>query len=255
MTTEDKLDAILQSLEDKKAGQKPKDAWDKAQVVFSAFTGIVALMLTIVTLKVTSSLSERANKQADSFQVHQLELLRYQATLQHNEDIRKKREETMQEITILPTLMAMTKNSDVSVQNLANEILAQIKRDPTWLNQPLDILAKSPKDSTPNRLDAIKLAAQSPQHGSFWVYLGEKENNIWQSRNFDIKAMPNIGTVISNTTPVFERVNEPKNIGNPQDDNWYLGQPIGVLKPNSQLRVVDTLTLSGNNYWARVRHL
>ena len=34
MTTEDKIDVILQRFEDKESEGKPRDAWDKAQVVF-----------------------------------------------------------------------------------------------------------------------------------------------------------------------------------------------------------------------------
>jgi hypothetical protein len=248
MAIEEKIDEILKRLETKDEKPKPKDNWDRAQIVLSAITGLIAVALTIVNLVFATKLSDQANAQGKAFQQQQLALTRI-------EDSIKKREETIQEITVLPTLLKMKKDTDQEMQDVANAILDQIRKDSSWLHLPLGILASAPVDTRPNMQQAEHSKSQQTSGSLFWVYLGEKQGDNWQTNNFGLTKVPDKGEIIKAVTPVFERESKPDN-PEPQDaDKWYLGRQVGILKAHERVKIVEVDYLAGDNYWALVQNI
>lgn len=241
MTIEERIEIIAKQLEEKKEAPKPKDNWDKAQVVFSAFTGIVALFLAFINLYTTKSLTEKARHQTEYFQT--------------NQDKRQTMEETIQEISILPTLLSMEQSSNPTQKKIAAKILDRLKNDTLWKNQFLNDYAQMGKDTLPNINQINKFSSVSNSDTSFWVYLGQNKNNKWQDNFFNIAKIPSLNDIISNNTPIFEHKIKPHLIGTPEDDDWDLGEIIGVLKPKSRVKVLENFTIDDNIYWARVRNV
>jgi hypothetical protein len=247
MTTEEKLDKLLQLVEGKKETPKPKDNWDKTQVVLSALTGVVALLIALVSLLITRSTTESANAQTKAFQDQQI-------AIQRSEDTRKLREETLEEMKSLPAIAGFRSSTDPAMRQMALILLEKIKKDPVWKDLPVGLYANAPSDTAPSKSDATRTARQPDTAGTFWVYLGEKQQNKWQPGFFNIDGIPAPGTDIASLgLSVYKRDSPPQNIGDPKDDKWYMDPPIGILRPRSRVRVIETIKLAGDNYWARVK--
>jgi hypothetical protein len=248
MDLNSKIDEILKRLETKDEKPKPKDNWDRAQIVLSAITGLIAVALTIINLSVTKKLSDQANAQGKEFQQQQL-------ALQSMEDAIKRRQETIQEITVLPTLLAMKTNPDPEMEDVANAILDQIRKDSSWLHLPLGILASAPVDAKPDTQQVKNSTSEQIPGSLFWVYLGEKLGDNWQKNNFNLKDLPKKGDIIQAVTPVFERESKPDNPEPQNAEKWYLGRQLGILKAHERVKVVQVDYLAGDNYWALVQNI
>ncbi|WP_439697001.1 hypothetical protein ACFGVS_00560 [Mucilaginibacter sp. AW1-7] len=71
-----------------------------------------------------------------------------------------------------------------------------------------------------------------------------------QSEGFDIKELPTASETIGSLADVFERNVPPVKISEP--DTWQFGKKLGVLRKGSKVKVLQTVTLEGDNYWAQV---
>ena len=85
----------------------------------------------------------------------------------------------------------------------------------------------------------------------FWVYLGQRINGKWLTKQFNVQTMPLPLTEIECIDNVYKRDMMPIKIGEP--DVWQLGKTIGVIKKGKTVTVVDTLTVDGGNYWVKVK--
>jgi hypothetical protein len=242
MTTEQKVDLILKKLEEK----KPKDAWEKLQIVATILTGVFTLLLAYFNLTITTKISEQ--QQVFSQTVHRDEQLTKQ-----REDKRQEMDEFIQELGLLPDLTTLLESKNVAVQNIAREVLQKLDSNENFKGHIIVALAKFPKDKEAPSENAIlyKTSSSTANGEPFWVYLGQKEDGQWQTRFFNIQALPNPNSVITAIANVYKRNKKPTKIGD--TDNWDLGRKIGVIKSNSTVTVLDTLGVEGDNYWALVK--
>jgi hypothetical protein len=114
----------------------------------------------------------------------------------------------------------------------------------------LSLAIKSERNASKSN-NAVLIEAGKNKRQAFWVYLGQKQEGKWQSRYFDIDGLPALNSVIKSHANVFQHETKPVY----RDDlyEWDLGKIKGTIKAGSTVTVVDTLTLIGNNYWAKVK--
>jgi hypothetical protein len=238
MSTEEKLDTILTKLEEKKS----KDKFDRMQIWATVFTSAAALIISVASVWMTY----KSGKQSHEF-----------AILVHGDDLvskrqdleRKETDEYIQELALLPQISKTLRNSDDDIKRITENILLKLKTNPRLKNHPIaDVLATKDREARPVDNKIYKTRNESP---SFWVYLGQKENNVWQNRFFEIRDLPAKGNVIKSIATVFKRNNKPVKIEEP--DYWQLGNVIGVINKNSTVTVIETAVLPGDNLWALVK--
>lgn len=261
MTLEEKVDLLYKEQQEnykeqqeqlgdiiKKQGEKKsRDDWDKIQILSTIVTGVLALILTGVNLWTTSKIAEQSQKQADTF--HQDQVIE-----QLRDSIRKERDAILQEINLLPVLQKLSKE-DTLFRRTAIGLLEKINPNKQANSDPISSLALQLKSevvvSNKGAILHIASTKTEKQEKPFWVYLGQKEDGNWQSKNFDINGLPLPNEIIKSIANVYQHNEKPVKISEP--DNWNFGKKIGVVKSGSTFQVLDTLTLEGNNYWALVK--
>jgi hypothetical protein len=93
---------------------------------------------------------------------------------------------------------------------------------------------------------ALQLIAPPP---TFWTYVGQYQNGTYLGKpNYDTNKVPREGEPLVARTATYKRANQPQNAGN---DEWKLGQIIGVVKEGQQITVQAVETVEGGNVWVR----
>lgn len=241
-TTEETLGEILAKLNEKKS----RDAWDKAQIFATIAISIGTLLLAIINLKITSNISG---------QTVTLQKLQHSADSANKviEQSMKNREEFVQELAALPTILKLLGKEDKTGESIARQILADMqKKKADMLEMPLNALARQAAiELTVSPKNAVSQTAGASGNPTYWAYLGQHDGGKWQTKLFDIPEMPALGQVIASRSYVYLHDSKPIKIAEP--DTWNFGKTVKTITPKSTVRVLDTLRLEGNNLWAKVQ--
>jgi hypothetical protein len=242
MGIEEKLEEIS-----KKVDAKKRDLWDKIQIVATILTGVIALCLTAINLYTTSHISDLSTQQNDTFHKDQL------AELKNVAD-RKDRDDRLAEFLLLPKCAEMIGSPDHNVRDMAMKILESIKEDSLFKKHIIATYFDGMQRATetPHYAQAYNTPVNGTGH-PFWVYLGQTENNKWITNCFGLKELPPPNTVIVANMNVYKHDSKPVQIGDPNADTWDFGNRIGAIQKGSKVKVLETTTLTGDNYWAKVQ--
>lgn len=105
--------------------------------------------------------------------------------------------------------------------------------------------------------DASSSVVSSSWHGaspaqSFWVYLGSRRDQTWQTTSFGLQDVPTPDSVVRPTVDVFGRRRAPMLL----DGQWTKGDVVGVLEAGHAAKVIRTQRVPGKNsmdlWWAEV---
>lgn len=243
MTLEEKVDQVLEKINEKKT----RDKWDKTQIVATICLGVFTFLLAIANLLVTRTIATQTQIQADNFHQDQI-------AEQKNEKIRRERDELIQELAILPDISNMLESDDPKKKRIAIAVIKKINKNPLFDGHIFLSFADQLEEEkeAAKQVGTFYATSTTKDENPFWVYLGQKENDKWQACFFNIDVLPTPNTVIKSVANVYKHDKKPIEIDH-ETDTWDFGRTLGVIKSGSTVTVLETLTLEGNNYWARVK--
>jgi len=190
-------------------------------------------------------------------------------------------------VPFVPKWVAKLDNAQITEVSLAGVVvkLAQVEKNLTQAvktepsqKAPSDEAVSSDRKSLVEALETVKtLRTQAAQlesnagislpptksaattalpqtDSTFWVYLGLAKGDSIPARNFKISRLPSKGDVIEASTEVYKRNSAPKY---KENDGWYLGSTVGVVKAGQKLVVrslekIDSDQPGTDVVWAEV---
>jgi hypothetical protein len=159
-------------------------------------------------------------------------------------------------------LLATSKNFRTEVSNITDDLhITAVKVGPFEIARalannppPQTAAATAPvKDATPPSVVANVLG-NSTDTNSFWVYLGEVENNQFvPPQNFEISQPPQQGSIITASTDTYMRSTAPQ--WDKEKNEWEYGKIIAVLRRGQQIKVTEIKSIQDEEhhprfYWA-----